>query len=285
MGARRISLEELLVRWESALGGGPSIRQKRRSVRAGLRRSLGSIGASVLTPHHITRWLDSLDVTAETARGYLGILREALRWGAERELAPVSVWHASAVCRPPARLPARRAVVQPPRPEHVELVLAELRPVHADPLRLARLTGARIGEVVAITLDQVERDGEVWWYRPRAHKRAHAGAPRWIAVGPRARTVLEPWLDRLPWRPEPRKLSASIQYQLRATCDRLAVPRWHAHQLRHASGTEVRARYGRDAVPYWLGHVSARTVSDRYTLQAWEQECRAVCERIAREIG
>ncbi len=39
--------------------------------------------------------------------------------------------------------------------------------------------------------------------------------------------------------------------------DRIEIPHWHPHQLRHTRGTEVRKKYGVEAAQVSLGHARA----------------------------
>jgi integrase len=55
-------------------------------------------------------------------------------------------------------------------------------------------TGMRPGEVCAMTLNQIDRTGKVWTYRPTRHKTAHRDKERVIPFGPRAHAVLVTFL-------------------------------------------------------------------------------------------
>jgi integrase len=61
--------------------------------------------------------------------------------------------------------------------------------------------------------------------------------------------------------------------------ERVFVPHWHPHQLRHAHATEVRRKYGLEASQVCLGHANA-TVS-----QIYAQRDESLATRVAAEIG
>jgi integrase len=61
-------------------------------------------------------------------------------------------------------------------------------------VELQRYTGMRPGEVCKLTLDEVDRSGELWLYRPAQHKTAHHGKDRVIPFGPRARATITAFL-------------------------------------------------------------------------------------------
>ena len=91
-----------------------------------------------------------------------------------------------------------RPPVAPVAESVVLATLPHLSPTLATMVRLQLLTAARPGEVCAIRPCDVDRSGETWVYRPGSHKTEHHGRERIIVIGPRAREVLTPWLDRDP---------------------------------------------------------------------------------------
>jgi integrase len=94
-----------------------------------------------------------------------------------------------------ARTTAREsAPVLPVDPAHVAATLPLLgRHVRAM-VELQQLTGMRPGEVCRLKLAEVDRSGELWFYRPVKHKTAHRGKPRVIPFGPRAQALLVSFL-------------------------------------------------------------------------------------------
>jgi integrase len=63
-------------------------------------------------------------------------------------------------------------------------------------VRLQRLTGMRPGEVCIVRPCDVDRSGDVWSYRPESHKTEHHDRERVIYLGPRAQSILTPYLLR-----------------------------------------------------------------------------------------
>ena len=60
-------------------------------------------------------------------------------------------------------------------------------------VKFQRLTGARPGEVCAITPAKVDRSNAVWEIRIMEHKTAHKGKSRTVYVGPQAQAILLPY--------------------------------------------------------------------------------------------
>jgi len=111
-------------------------------------------------------------------------------------------------------------------------------------------------------------------------------ARRVVYLGPRARAVLQPWLEaaRTPddylFARRGRLSPPTRRHYTRliATAARAAgVEPWHPHQLRHARGTRVRASHGLDAAQAELGHGQAST-TERYAAPDDEAARRAAEE-------
>jgi len=84
--------------------------------------------------------------------------------------------------------------VRPVPPERVAAVLPFVSaPVRAM-IQLQDLTGMRPGEVMSLRTVDLDRSGEVWVYRPARHKTQHRGFSRAIPIGPKAQTILTPWI-------------------------------------------------------------------------------------------
>ena len=82
------------------------------------------------------------------------------------------------------------------RYEVVNTTLPYLPALVADMLLFQRLTGARPGEVCILRPCDIERSEDIWSYRPESHKTEHHGRERIIFIGPRAQTILRPYLLR-----------------------------------------------------------------------------------------
>jgi integrase len=127
----------------------------------------------------------------------IGRVKRAFRWAASNELVPVAVYQSLATL---AGLRCGRSAapdteeVKPADPAHVAAVLPLVRPPVRAMVELELLTGMRPGEVCRLTLDEVDRSGEPWVYRPTRHKTRHRGKARAVPIGPRARAVLDAYL-------------------------------------------------------------------------------------------
>lgn len=181
-------------------------------------------------------------------------------------------------------LPSRRR--SPVSWVDVERTLPYLLPVQAAAVMVMRLTAARPSEVLGMRGRDIDTSlGDVWLYRPAAHKTSHLGHQRVIALGGRARAVLiELHPGGLPDGPLfspraalamkygrlPRRRSrpAREQYDsqtfaraIARACRRAGVQPWSPYQLRHLAVTEVEVSFGVSAAKAVAGHKSYQATS------------------------
>jgi integrase len=139
------------------------------------------------------------------------------RWAAAEEMFPASVYHALATVdaiRAGKEGARETEPVEPVAEEVVEATLPHLPPPVAALVKLQLRTGARGGELFKLRTCDIDRSGDVWKFRPAAHKTAHHGHKRVILFGPLAQDVLRPFLkldlqaylftpaDAIAWRNE-----------------------------------------------------------------------------------
>jgi integrase len=218
-------------------------------------------------------------------------VRGLFRWATEEELYPGSAYQALRAVQGLAK--GRGAAKELPPVAEVahQVVLAtlpHLSPQVAAMVRLQLLSAARPGEIASLRPCDVDRsDPEAWLFRPGSHKTEHHGRERVIVLGPRAREVLRPWLDRDPEaycfcpaevvaartagapaatsptpgrraaaRPKPggRYTKDSYRVAIGRACRRAGVPAWTPHQLRHTRATEIRREFDLEAAQIILGH-------------------------------
>ncbi|QDT16605.1 tyrosine-type recombinase/integrase [Alienimonas californiensis] len=128
-------------------------------------------------------------------------IRRFFKWCASEELVPSSVFHGlqSVDGLRMGRTAARETAPVKPVPDaDVEATLPFLSPPVAAMVKVQRLTGMRPGEVVQMKPGDVDRNGEVWVYRPECHKNEWRGQERTVPLGPKAQAVFAPFLDGRP---------------------------------------------------------------------------------------
>ena len=130
-------------------------------------------------------------------------VRRMFKWAASEEILPASVYQAleTVEALPKGRSQAREtAPVKPVPIEVVNATLPHLPPVVQAMVKIQLLSGARPGEVCSMRpMDFDRSDPSCWSYTPSSHKTEHHGKARTIYLGPKAQSVLAPFLaDRSP---------------------------------------------------------------------------------------
>ena len=134
------------------------------------------------------------------------------------------------------RLPKQRRVqITPPPTEHVEAVVRALPARYRLPVLALYATSVRIGELVALTWDDVDDPGGRWRIRPENSK---TGMARWVdPVDPDVHAAVCALCPREDRRPDqqvfPELDDARLRTAITRRCAATGVPRWSPHELRH----------------------------------------------------
>lgn len=165
----------------------------------------------------------------------------------------------------------------------------------------------------------IDREQEVWEYRPSSHKTQYHGHQRVVPLGPKAQLVLAPFLIEDPEaylfcpqrrmlavnehrrtkrqtpmtpsqaarRPKvaPRKqpgnryTTSSYAHAIAQACRRAGLETWGPNRLRHSAATRFRKSSGLDAARVILGHRSVEVT----VIYAEADRQKAV--EVVREVG
>ena len=222
-------------------------------------------------------------------------IKRMFRWAVEEELLPSEVYMklrcVAALAK--GKTSAREIEKVAPVPEeHVFAILPHLPPPVAAMVQLQLLTGARPQEVIHVRSCDITKGDGVWYYAPSIHKTEHHDREKCIVLGPKAMTVLLPFLGRDPqafcfspaesvaWRHarRPKRLNRvsaeplapaayvnqkytrhSYRVAVQRACKRANVPIWSPGQLRHTRATQIRHEFGNiEAAKAVLGHTDTR---------------------------
>ncbi len=254
-------------------------------------------------------------------------IKRMFSWGVEEELILVEVYTALQ-CVKGLRKGRSKARENPPvapvSDEHIQAVLAHVPPAIATMIQVQRLCGCRPQEIVGMKRTEIDRQGDVWEYRPTCYKTEHhnedaiPGRERVIFLGPAAQTLLTPYLkfegdylfspivsehqrnaerrtkrkspmtpSQAKRKPKGRKKGPlrecydvpSYRRAIRRGCEKADIPIWHPNQLRHASLTTIRKRFGLEASKACGGHREI-SVTQHYAEQDLDR-----ARQVMREIG
>jgi integrase len=214
----------------------------------------------------------------------VSIAKRCFKWGASKELVPGDVvgriWTVQGLEK--HRSAAReKPDVGPVSDDDLNATLPHLPDLDADVIRVMRLTGARPGEVLAMTAKEIDRtDSACWVFRPSHHKTSHKSKSRAIFIGIRAQEIILPRI--LKTEPGARLFPTTrgaLCHAVHLGCEKAGVPRWSPNMVRHTVATEIRAKFGLEAAQVLLGHTKAN-VTEVYA----ERDERRAAD-IARKIG
>ena len=197
----------------------------------------------------------------------VGRVRRIFKWGAEAEIVLPSTVNALATVAGLSRGRTDARETEPVTPVHDSRVDA-IKPYVSDQvwamIEIQRLTGARAGEIVSMTREQIDITGKVWIYRPDHHKTAHRGKSRSIPLGPKAQAVLEPYVYAIE-----RAVDAPLFSPAEAEAKRL--------DERHAQ-RKTPAHHGNTRKP--MNRRRRRAPSDRYTVNTYRRAIHRACDRV-----
>lgn len=219
-------------------------------------------------------------------------VRRAFKWAVSEELIPANVWHALATVDPLkyGRTTAKETEEVKPAPQkHIDKVRQEVSPPVRAMIDLQLLTGMRPGEVRIMRGCDLNMSGTSWEYRPEHHKTEHFGNERCIILGPRAISIIRPFLlhdlSSYLFRSDHHAATSpcyardSYYRAIARACKRAKVPRWSPGQLRHNFATQIREAYGLEAAQALLGH------SKLETTQIYAERNRSQMREIMESIG
>ncbi len=172
----------------------------------------------------------------------------------------------------------------------VDQTVPHLKSVVADMVRFQQWTGCRPGELVRMKPEDIDRSGDVWECRLQEHKTAHRGKNRTIYIGPRAQSVLAPWLLKAgsfvwSWGRDKPYTADSYRRAISRPIDRVnekrreedasadLIPNWSPNQVRKAAATRIRATLDVEHAASILGQARRRWDPRRDVMDALLSKC------------
>ncbi len=252
---------------------------------------------------------DNLSIT--TINNRAGIIKRMFQWAASHEMLPVECYQALATVpglrrgRGVGKDPVTRDVIPA---EVLDKTLEQLPSTLRAIIRLQLLTGARPSEILNLKRGDIDCTGEIWSAVIREHKTSYRGKQRFLFFGPRARSVLRPFLLRKDMdflfspkdaqkdrnrnadshrrpnqAPNKKKTEREVgdHYDPHAynraiarACKAAGVETWCPYRLRHTAATLIEASADMETAKAILGHSSINITQvyvhrDNKTAAAW----------------
>jgi integrase len=221
-------------------------------------------------------------------------IKAVWRWLERKKLAPAGSWaHLQTLEHlPPMSRGYRDSVPVEPAEWPTVVAVCERMPRTARAILLLQwFTGGRNTEMRVMRLSEIDRSADEWVYRPEKHKNSRFGHLREIALGPKAREVLEPWLVGLARDayvfPGSRHGSCYSEGAYAAAVQR-AVEKagvvFHAYQCRHSAKDRVDRELGEEFARAVLGHTTPITTRG-YAKNSARRHDLELARQAARKLG
>lgn len=192
-------------------------------------------------------------------------LRQAFKWGAEREIVAVDVYQRLAII--PLLKPRELGLSDNPEVEDVawsvvEATLGFMSDRNADLIRLLWETAMRPDEMLRMRVGE-SNDG---LYRPKNHKTDRFNKRRVIGLSKAALDIVKRYEDGVPpggllfdWHAD----SHSLYHAVQRACKAGKIKPWFPYQLRHAAMTRIALEHGQEVAQAQGGH-STRLMTAHY---------------------
>lgn len=235
-------------------------------------------------------------------------VKRVFRWAVSLELVPASVVQALATLDPIAageteapESRERRAIPE----ADLKAVRNVLDGVYRDLFDLMLLTGSRPGELVSLTVGDVDQTGDVWRAGLRSHKTRHMGKSRTLFFNRTAQEILSRYLTGKPTAPvfavrrvvfgrvvsRACEVAFNMPEELRKPDTKKLTPKeladvrqqaaawrrehcWTPHWLRHTVATRLADDVGTEAAQRLLGHAT-KAMTEHYSRAAEKQAVAA----------
>jgi len=126
-------------------------------------------------------------------------VKRFFRWSCAEELIPPEIYHKLMCVRGLQRgeMGVRESKrIRPACPSAVEGVVPFLSPTVAAMVRTQYLCGMRPGEVCRMRANEIDRNGDIWWYCPGTHKSHWRGDTLVKAIPRAAQPIVSEHIDR-----------------------------------------------------------------------------------------
>jgi len=182
----------------------------------------------------------------------MGIIKSMFRWGTENELVPTNVFHglqAVSGLRKGRSGAKEHAAVGPVPEGSIGAVLKHVPPQVQVMIRMQLYTGMRPGEVATMRACDLDTTGRIWQYTPMSHKTEHHGRDRQVWLGPKAQTVVHPFLNRdlAAYLFSPNEAEEERNAQRRVTRRSPMTPSQAKRKRKHNRTRPPRDRYDKDS--------------------------------------
>lgn len=229
--------------------------------------------ADDLTPLHLKHFrehiIENCNLSRSVINRRISMIKRMYRWAVSEVLVSVHTYTAlttvEGLRRGRTKAREGRKVKAVPV-SHIMALLPHISRMAGQMMLLQLYTGMRSSEICQMRTVDIEITKGVWFYRPRRHKTEHHGHVKTVLIGPRAQAIIKPYLDNdrpmlylfLTRYNQPFDKDSYRHEFLhaftKADKNKVKIPYFTPHQIRHTAGTLIRKRFDLDAARVILGH-------------------------------
>ena len=285
-----------------------------------LAKTHGRLHADSFGPNELKAFRNHVSKQDEISRSYvnkhLSRVKRFIRWAEGEGYMPKGSWESSKVVEAlrKGRTSLKETMKVRPVPlEDVRETMKYLNAVVRDMVQVQLLCGMRPQDVIGIRWEDIDQEGEIWFYTPRRHKNDYRDQHLIKAIPEKAQSILEGYRDRpldLPIfspkeaiRVQVRSVYGNKDVKVRkgvkdaythwsyGNAVKVAIRRanergakiepWSPNQLRHSIGTYLRSRGNADMARAYLGHSDLNSTEVYAEL---DREAMEVAARIANQL-
>jgi integrase len=191
-------------------------------------------------------------------------IKRMFRWASKKRLGSPETYHGLEAVEglQAGRTTARETPPVGTVPEdHVAAVLPHVTPQVQAMIQVQELAGMRPQDIRNVQTCDLDMSSDVWVYTPWTHKTQHHGHTRRIAIGPKAQTILKPFL-------KPNDPTAYVF----SPKDAVATLRAEQRKRRKTPMTPSQLARKRKSKP-------KRSPGDQYTKSSYENAIVRACEK------
>ena len=240
-----------------------SLKVLRRLYAHTLAKDFGPLALGACQAEFIRDGLSRREVNRRT-----NLIKGAFKWGVAQQLVSGEVWHCLQAVGGLRKDRCEAREIEPvgPVPDAiVERTLEHASPTVAAMVRLQLASAMRPGELVIMSVRDLDMSGPIWEYRPGSWKTEHhAGrAARVIMLGPKAQEVIRPFLtlDISGYLFSPKR---AVDEQNAERHEERKTPLYDAHKRHQAKLRKARGR---------------RPLGEHYTVNAYRIAIARACDQ------
>lgn len=256
-----------------------------------LRKLYGSTEAKQFGPDDLEIVRQSMidaDLSRKVINSRISRIKRMFRWASKKRFVPPETYHGLKAVEGLllGRSNARETkTIKPAVETHVQAALPYVTPPVRAMIQVQELTGMRPQEIRNLRFCDLDTSGDIWVYKPYTHKTEHYGHVRRVAIGPKAKNILAPYLKSD--NPEryvfsPREAVEAIRSERRRNRKTLRTPSERARRRKTNPKRQPGVQYTKSSYENAIGRACKKANVPHWTPNQLRHSCAT---RVRRKYG